>query len=82
MHTASRPVLPPLHYVLFMPRQGCYVRSIDVEQRTFKATADHAGACSLIEPDAIVAGRELGRAIRSPIELRLPVVELAPGCRL
>lgn len=68
--TADRPILPPLHYVLFLPCRGTYVRALDTERGRFSTTAERSEACELPDPEARAAGIRVIRAIDEPVELR------------
>lgn len=68
--TSDRPILPPLHYVLFLPCRGTYVRALDAERGRFSTTADRSQACTLPDSDARAAGLRVIRALDEPVELR------------
>ena len=70
MKTLSRPILPPLRYVLFMPWRGMYVQALATGEGTFQATGDGAQACALPEPEARAAGLDVIHATGEPVELR------------
>lgn len=66
----ERPNLPPLHYVLFLPRRGTYVRAVDLERSSFTTTAECSEACAIPEPEAQAVGVRVIRALGEPVELR------------
>lgn len=70
MFTASRPLLKPMRYTLFMPHRGVYVKALRASQGTFQATGNAAEACALPDPEARAAGRRVIEAMGEPVELR------------
>ncbi len=70
MFTHSRPLLKPMRYALFMPQRGVYVRALQDTEGTFEATGDSTQACTLPDPEARAAGRQVIQATGEPVELR------------
>lgn len=70
MLTQSRPNLPPLHYVLFLPHRGTYVRTVNAERGSFSTTAERSLACAMPAPEARATGFRMIRALHEPVELR------------
>ena len=80
MFTDSRPLLPPMRYALYMPHRGVYVKALQATDGNFEATGDSAQACTLPDPEARAAGRQVIQATGEPVELR-PALH-AMGCAL
>lgn len=66
----SNAFLPPMRYALFMPHRGVYVKAMRDTEGAFEATGDSAQACTLPDPEARAAGRQVILATGEPVELR------------